>query len=102
MTEAITSAHHDLRSYPWIVEFSEFRIPTEEDRQRAIESIGPHILDRILDIWLKIITPDARVLKPDGCSTKFVLFGKRSDQRKFASTFGSRKLTKVPPELRRV
>jgi hypothetical protein len=87
MNETITSEQHDLESSPWVVQFTEFR---------AIEGIDLRLQRSILDIWLKVVAPDARLIEPEGCPRKYAVFGRRDDLRKFLRAFGGRKLTKLP------
>ena len=76
----------------WIVEFSDFRV--RDDRQRrAIESLDRPLLDRVLEIWVTVVTPEARIVERPGTPVRTVQCVRRSDARKFVATWGGRVVT---------
>jgi hypothetical protein len=88
MTEAHATPAEDRQNLRWVVQFEDFRY--RNDRQRkAIESLDRGVLNRILTIWLKVITPGA-AFDPDATSPNLIRFPVRSFARRFVSTFGGR------------
>ena len=75
----------------WIVEFTDFRIRNDQQR-RAIESLGRPVLDEVLKIWLKVVTPGAYVVEPHSATPWTIIFPNRAASRSFRSCFGGRLL----------
>jgi hypothetical protein len=98
MTEAHISAQNDFEGHPWIVEFTDLRVRNETQR-RVAESLDPHLLGGLLEIWLKVVTPGAKLVEQHGCATRRIIFGRRADLRKFTGTFGGRIASTTPPAL---
>jgi hypothetical protein len=95
----MTVAHIDpnhLSEGRWTVEFSEYGSRTEAQRQ-LLDTTNPQILHGILEIWLKVVAPDARLVEPEGSLTKTIKFCRRSDQRRFQRIWGGRIVATAPP-----
>lgn len=76
---------------PWIVEFTDFRI--RDDKQRkAIESLSRPLLDEVLKIWLRVVTPGAHIVERPGTPIRTIVFLTRAAGRRFCSCFGGRML----------
>src|SRR5580700_5623065 len=93
MTEADTSARHDVEGPRWLVQFDGIRMRTERQRD-AIANLDPDLLRRVLEIWLKVLTPDAS-LERQSAPHNLISFRVRSDARRFIASFGGRLL--APP-----
>jgi hypothetical protein len=89
---------HDPNGPRWVVEFQNFSIRTAAAKQ-AIDSIKPGVLAGVLEIWLKVVAPDSRLVGPEDCREKFVIFSRRSDLRRFIKSFGGRAATALPPKF---
>jgi hypothetical protein len=92
MTHASQIPSNDGR---WIVEFTGLRVRNEHQR-RVAESLDPNLLCGLLEIWLRVVAPGARLLEQQGCATRHIIFGRRADLRKFTGTFGGRIATTTP------
>jgi hypothetical protein len=90
MPEAQMDPNHDTANHSWPVEFSELGAATEAQKQIA-SSLGHAAVFDVLKLWLKVITPDAKIVEPAGCPLK-ILFMRRSDRRKFVRSFVRRRL----------
>jgi hypothetical protein len=95
MSEAHISPNGDADGR-WVVEFSEYGSRTEAQRQ-LLDTTNPQILHGILELWLKVVTPDARFVEPGGSLTKTIKFCRRSDQRRFIATWGGKIAATAPP-----
>jgi hypothetical protein len=80
----------------WTVELTGYHGRTAA-QQKILDTTSPQILRGILEIWLKVVTPGARLIEPDGCSTTFIKCFTRSDQRRFQRTWGGRIVATAPP-----
>jgi hypothetical protein len=90
MTAAHPTTAEDRQNRPWIVQFDDFRY--RDDRQRdAIEGLDRGVLNEVLKIWLKVITPGA-CFDLNGASPNLIFFRARSHARHFVATFGGRLL----------
>jgi hypothetical protein len=88
MTAADTIAQEDSHDLPWIVQFDDFRYRNDVQRE-AIERLDRRVLNEVLKIWLKVITPGAD-FDLDGASPNLIRFPVRSMARRFVATFGGR------------
>jgi hypothetical protein len=95
MNKALITPQHDAASHRWHVRFDDFRC--RDDRQReATAEVGALAFD-VLRLWLKVITPNAQVLEPQGSSVRHILFSRRSDMRRFTQVWGGRAAATAPP-----
>jgi hypothetical protein len=69
----------------WIVEFTDFRIRNDKQR-RAIESFSRPLLDEVLKIWLKVVTPGAHTVEPHSATPWTIIFPNALEERE---TFGA-------------
>ena len=89
--EAHISPKNDPDGRRWTVELREVRTRTPAQEQ-AISGLDPYVLDRILEIWLRLITPGAS-FEPQSGMPRRISFRVRSDARRFVSCYGGHLLS---------
>jgi hypothetical protein len=88
--QAEISPKNGSNSRRWTVELRGVRTRTPE-QEKAISGLDPDLLGRILEIWLRLITPDAS-FEREAEMPRIISFRVRSDARRFVSCFGGRLL----------
>jgi hypothetical protein len=81
---------HDPDDRRWTVEFRDVHTRTPE-QEKAIRSLDPDVLARVLEIWLAVITPGASFERQDAMP-RLISFSVRSHARRLLSCFGGRLL----------
>ncbi len=88
MIEAIIFPKHEPNGHLWLVEFTEYK--AQNDRQRQIiDELGRDMMDRVLKIFLQVVTPGAYI-EPGEAPQKMIVFPNRRFARHFVATFGGR------------
>ena len=88
MNESPISPKHGPSGQLWIVEFTEFRVVDEAQRQ-AIDSLDRSMLDRVVDLFLQVVTPGAYMVQRTAPGATIV-FPSRRAGRRFIAAFGGR------------
>jgi hypothetical protein len=76
--ETHISPKHDPDGRRWTVEFREVRTQTLV-RENAIRSLDPDVLARIIDLWLKGVTPGAYIVGPHSTKPWTINFPNRAE-----------------------
>jgi hypothetical protein len=90
MNNSFGGPNNDLLEGRWIVDFEEFRVRNEVQR-RAIDELQEMAFE-VVQIWLKVLTPDAVVVKSTDQSARHISFHHRSEMRRFIQSFGGRQI----------
>ena len=88
MYEALNFSKTDTDNYRWVVDLN----VASPRKIEMIHLVGPHMFHRIVELWIKVIVPDAGILKQDDAVIQRIGFPTRAQARKFASVW-SGKLT---------
>jgi hypothetical protein len=78
----------------WTVEFHELR---DIQQHPAVRNLNRGTVSAVLGLWLKIITPGAKIIEQGGSTTWTIIFLTRSRARHFVACFGGKLISRSSP-----